>query len=390
MPVHLIWRNLRAHWVRSFLTMGSIAIAVFLVILLRTFLTSLTAGIDLASSKRLIAQSAVSLFVGLPRSYQSKIESIEGVEHVSKWNWFGGRYGEDESFFAQFGVDAETLMKLYPEMRIVDGKYEDFETKRNACVVGKGLVDRFGWKVGETVKIQGTIYTMANWRDPWEFDVVAVYDSDAPNVDNTLLFFRYDYLENSLESGAAEGPMSEVGVYVIGLEDGANAERVMRDIDERFADGSQAVQATTEAEFNRQFVTMLGNIPTFLGSIGAGVLFAILFAAINTMLMAGRERTRDLGIMKALGFKDWTAFGLLMGESLLLCGLGGGLGIALAVGIEGGLKRAFAQFAPTYHATSETIMIAAFISVGVGLIAGAIPAWRASKLRTIEALRRGA
>ena len=389
MPVHLIWRNLRAHWVRSMLTIGSIAIAVFLVIVLRTFVTSLTAGIDLASSKRLIAQSAVSLFVGLPRSYEPKIETIEGVEYVSKWQWFGGRYGEDEAFFAQFGVDADVLHQLYPELKVDEAQYDLFARNRRSCLVGRALAEEHGWSVGSAVNLRGTIFTRTNWREPWEFEIAGIYESTAANVDEHTMFFHFDYLATALDAGAAEGPSSEAGVYVIGITDGASPEAVMRAVDERFADGDQAVQTTTEAEFNRQFLTMMGNVPFFLGAIGAGVLFAILVAAVNTMLMAGRERTRDLGIMKALGFGDRVAFGLLMGESLLLSCLGGGLGIVIALGLQPGLRRVFSMVASTFYATRGTVVLAVVITGGVGMIAGALPAWRASRLRTIDALRRG-
>jgi putative ABC transport system permease protein len=205
-------------------------------------------------------------------------------------------------------------------------------------------------------------------------------------VDNGTMFFHFEYLKESLETGAALGPPG-VGVYVIGLAPGAVAENVMRDVDALFENGPQRVQTTTEAEFSRQFVSMLGNVPTFIASIGAGVFFAILLAALNTMLMAGRERTRDIGVMKAMGFSDGAVFGLLLAESLFLCTLGGLLGVLLATASEPVLTALFGPMLPGFVISVETKLLALGVTVFVGVVAGLIPAWRARKLVAVDAIR---
>ncbi|MEW6742755.1 MAG: ABC transporter permease [Planctomycetota bacterium] len=385
MPLHLVLKNLFAHKLRTVLTLLSILVAIFLICILRSVVTSLEAGVEAASARRLVVQSAVSLFVDLPLSYQSKIAAVEGVDGICKWQWFGGVYQDPSNFFAQFAVDTENVLEIYPEFEVVAGSADEFLSDRGTCLIGDGLVSRFGWKIGDTVPLIGTIFPRAG-GGAWEFRVAAIYHSTAANIDNATMYFHFDYLRESLETGAAYGQPG-VGVYVLRLTPGAKAEAVMARVDRLFENGPQRVQTTTEAEFSRQFVTMLGNVPTFIASIGGGVLFAILLAVLNTMLLAARERTHDFGILKALGFGDGTVFALLLVESLLLCALGGILGIVLARGVEPAFRAVFGAFLPGFGVTGETILLALMLSIAVGVLAGIVPALQARRLRAVDALR---
>ena len=200
------------------------------------------------------------------------------------------------------------------------------------------------------------------------------------------MFFHHDYLDEAIDSEASEGP-DGVGVFVVTMESGGDPTRIMADIDGLFENGPQAVQTTTEAEFQRQFVTMMGSVPTLINSIGGGVLFAILLAAVNTMIMAGRERTHQLGILKALGFGDGIAFGLLLFESMLLCLLGGGMGVGLAVLTGPAFGQVMSTMFPYYVVTPEAQMLGIGVAFAVGLLAGILPAWNAMRLKPVEALR---
>ncbi len=386
MPLHLVWRYLGAHKLRTLLTVGSLVVAFFLVCSLQALVSALSAGIDTAATNRLMVQSAVSLFVSLPLSYQQKIEAVEGVDEVCKFQWFGGVYqDEGGGFFAQFAVDPQQLMDTYPEHDIVDGSLEKFLSDRTACLIGDDLRTIYGFRVGQRIPLLGTIFPRQG-DEAWEFDVAAIYSSDNPAIDEQRLYFHYDYLREALESGAASGPEG-VGVYAVRIEQGADPVRVMSAIDAKL-ETPQRVQTTTEAEFQRQFVTMLGSVPTLLGSIGGGVLFAILLAVVNTMLVAARERTRDLGILKALGFTDGTAFGLLMAESLLLTTVGGGLGIGLALlGERAFLHSPMAAMFQSYAIEPSALALSAALALAIGLVAGIVPAWSAARLQTVEAVR---
>ena len=380
----IILRNLGRHKLRSLLTIGSLVVAIFLLITLRSLVVALSAGAEVASTKRLWVQSAVSLFVDMPLSYTEKIERVPGVETACKWQWFGGYYQDTDSFFGQFAVDGAEMLDMYPEVDIVEGSREAFLQNRIGAMVGKGLVDQFDWKLGDRIPIIGALFPNPAGTDvAWEFEIEAIYEPNAPNFDDRTFFFNWDYFEKTLEGG--EAPLA-VGAIVLRVADGADPTRVMAQVDALFENGPQRVQTTTEAEFQAQFVSMFGNIPFFVSSIGGGVLIAILLACVNTMLMAAREQTIDIGIMKALGFTDGSMFGLLISQAFVLCGLGGALGILLALGMEPKMAKGLGQFFPGYRVSPSTIVFGVLVTVLIGLVAGIVPAWRASRLRCVEAL----
>ncbi len=386
MPWKLLFRNLLGHKVRSLLTIGAVMVAVFLVCVLQAVTSGLSRTLDASAANRLLVQSAVSLFVDLPLGYQQKMASVPGVEAICKWQWFGGRYEQDKGgFFAQFGIDPETFATSYPEMTIADGSYEEFAATRTACIVGRQLADKYGWQVGDTVPMLGTIFTRIDGK-PWDFTVKAIYESTSAAFDQQQMFFHYQYLRESLEQGGATGP-DGVGVYMLKIEPGTDPLVVQRAVDGMFENGPQRVQTTTEAEFNRQFISMLGDVPQLLRLIGGAVLFAIFFAVLNTMLLTGRERTRDLGVMKALGFGNGVAAGLLIGESLLLCLTGAGLAIALGLLIEAPIAAVTASFIPGFALERDTLLLGAGIAAVVGLVSGVLPGVRAARMNTTQALQ---
>ncbi|MBL8729829.1 MAG: ABC transporter permease [Planctomycetes bacterium] len=386
MPWRLLFRNVLGHPVRSLLTIGSVAVAVFLICMLHAVTSGLTRTLSAAASNRLVVQSAVSLFVDLPLSYQQKMAPVPGIEAICKWQWFGGRYEQDKGgFFAQFGIDPETFLPSYPEITIAEGSYDEFAKNRSACVVGEALARKYDWQVGQTVPILGTIFTRNDGR-PWEFTVAGLYKSSSASIDEQTMYFHYDYLRESLETGGASGPQG-VGVYVLRLAPGTDPLGVQQAVDGMFENGPQRVQTTTEAEFNRQFVSMLGDVPTLLQMVGGAVLFAIFFAVLNTMIMAGRERTRDLGVLKALGFTNGVSAALLVAESLLVCSLGAGLGVLLGLVLEKPFQVATAAFIPGFGFDTNTLLLGAGIAVAIGLLSGLVPGWRAAKLTTVGALR---
>lgn len=384
-PLKLIWRNLLRHKLRVLLTVGSLTVAFFLMCVLRALVVSLDAGVKEASSDRLVVQSAVSLFVNLPAAYQGKIEAVDGVEETMKMTWFGGYYQETSNMFGQFAVDPERIETVYSEIRLESGSWEGFLGSRTACLVGRDTAAKYGWSVGQRIPIISAIYRRSD-GGAWEFDIAAIYDSVGASIDNTTLFFHWTYLDEAMRADAATGPEG-IGVYTVLVSDDADPLRVGADIDALFENGPQRVQATSEAEFNAQFVSMVGNIPFFVGAIGTGVLIAILLATLNTMLMAGREQTRDVGVLKALGFGGGAAFWLLLTQSLLLCGVGAGAGILLALSAEDPLRGSLGTMFPGFAIRGEIIQSAIALAIAVALFAGLVPAARARRLTVIEALR---
>lgn len=386
MLLRLVLRHIGAHPARSALTAGSVAVAVTLMCVLQGAVLGIESAVTVASKKRLWVQSAVSLYVGLPLSYESKIRAVPGVETVSKFQWFGGVYQDPSNFFAQFGVDPEHLLTCYPEMEIVQGSMDEFLSDRTGCVVGADLATKHGWELGQSVPIEGTIYPRLD-GSPWEFTIRAIYSPKKPSLDGTTLYFDFAYLQESIEAGAVNGASVEVGTFVIAMADGADPEPIMATVDGMFENGPQRVQTTTEAEFARQFMSMLGNVPLMLSSIGGAILFAVFFAVLNTMLSAGRERIRTIGVIKALGFTRGFAMRLLVVESLLVCGIGGAVGAGAAHLLEPGMRDVFAAQIQAFAIPTSILGIGFSIALGVGLIAGLAPGLSTSRLTPVEALR---
>jgi putative ABC transport system permease protein len=386
MPWRLLWRNLLGHPVRSLLTFGSVAVAVFLVSMLHAVSAGLSRTLDAAAANRLLVQSAVSLFVDLPLSYQQKMAAVPGIEAICKWQWFGGRYEQDKGgFFAQFGIDPETFFVSYPEMYLVEGSYDEFAKTRTACIVGRATAAKYGWRVGQTVPILGTIFARTDGQ-PWQFTIAGLYASKSLAIDEQTMYFHYDYLRESLEQGGAQGPQG-VGVYMLRLAKGTVPVTVQQAVDSMFENGPQRVRTMTEAEFNRQFISMLGDLVNLLPLIGGAVVFAIFFAVLNTMLLAGRERTRDIGIMKALGFTDRTAALLLIVEAVLVCCIGAGAGITLALLIEGPLQSMLANRMPGFGLDGYTFLLGGAVALGTGLLSGLVPGLHAARLTAVGAIR---
>jgi len=387
-PIRLLLRYLFKHPVRTSLTLGSLIVALFLVCTLFSLLTTIEAGVKNARPDRLITQSAMSLFVDMPRAYLGQIKEIEGIREVVSWNWFGGIYKDDpKSFFAQFGVSSESLFATYPEIELVEGTKEDFMGDRKSCIVGKTLAEQWDvdWKVGDTIPLRGTIYPRAD-DSMWEFRIAAIYKSNAPNVDQQTMFFHEDYLREAQDSKAALGPEG-VGVIVALIEKSADPVAIGREIDRKYENGPQRTQTGPESEFQAQFVSMLGNVPLFLRSIGGAVTFAILLAVVNTMLLAAREQTRDVGILKALGFSSTVVFLLFFGQSIVLAALGGGAGIALAKSMEAPIRIGLSTMFPGYTVLDETVRNAILLALFIGIAAGVTPAFLVVRRKVVDALR---
>jgi putative ABC transport system permease protein len=330
-------------------------------------------------------QSAISLFAGLPLNYQPKIEGVPGVATTSKWQWFGAYYQQEHNQFSQFAVDADALFELFGrEMELVHGSREAWKENRRGCIVGEGLAGQFGWEIGDRVPLVGMIFPHPDGPDvPWEFEVEAIYRPTVRNFSSHGMFFHWDYFEKTLESG---GQPVRVGTLYLAVAPDADRAQVMAAIDGMFASGPQRVQTTPEAEFQAQFVSMFGNIPFFVSAIGAGVLAAILLASVNTMLMAARDQTHDIGVMKALGFGDGWAAALLFAQALLLCLAGGLLGVGFALFAQEGIAAGMGAFFPGFAIQPSTAALGLGLALAVGLVSGVVPAWRMRRLRCIEAL----
>ena len=372
----LIRANVFRNKKRTFLTVASVAVAFFLYGTLRSVITTLDAASRVGSEARLITSNASGITFVLPEAYGNRLGAADGVKSVSWANWFGGYYQNPQDFFAQFAVKGDTYFAMYPEIRISQGDLDQYLRERTAAVVGEGLLKKYGWKVGQTVTLKGTIF-----QGDWPFTIRAVYRPSDPSLDDRVLYFHYDYLYE--RTNGAISP----GWFVLQLDRPDRAAEVAATIDAEFKNSRAPTKTETERAFQAGFVTMWGNIGFLVGAIGTAVFFAILFVAANTMMMAVRERVGETAVLKTLGFRDWYLSALVVLESVSIALLGGAIGLGLArVAFAG--NNPLKSFFPGFSVTAGTIGLGFGLAALLGLVSGTIPAIQSARLSVVSALRR--
>jgi putative ABC transport system permease protein len=376
----LIWKNLWRRKLRTLFTIAAVFVAFVLFGLLMTIRTAFTFGVQIAGNDRLVLLHKVSLIMPLPETYQARLQSVEGVDLVLHQTWFGGVYQDPSNFFAQIVVQPELFLAMYPEFELPADQRAAWLADRQGAIVGRDLAARFGWKIGDRIPLQATI-----WRpkqgDTWEFNIAGIYDG-GDTVDKTQMFFRYDYLDENRREG--EGL---VGWYVVRIADPGRATELAASFDQMFANSQAETKTTTEKGFIDGFANQIGNIGAIMIAIVTAVLFNILLIAATTMAQSVRERTSELAVFKTLGFSNTTVLMLVLIESLFMTLLGGSLGLALAwLIVQGGDPTGGAL--PIFVLPPRDIAIGAGLAVSMGLLAGAAPAVAAMQLRITDALRR--
>jgi len=374
-----IFRNLFRKKTRTVLTIGSIAVALFLFGLLVAIETALNAGVDVAGADRLIVRNKTSLIMPLPLAYQERLRQVDHVTEATFATWFGGVYQDQKNFFPQFAIDTETYRQVFPEFEIPDDQWQAFLADREGAVVGRTTAERFAWKIGDRIPIQGTI-----WSGTWEFNIRAIYEGSRQGDDESQFWFHWKYLEERRQSSFGGGT---VGWYTVKIDDSDNAVAVSEEIDARFANSAWETSTETEQAFAAGFAKQIGNIRVLILSIGAVVLFTLLLVTGNTMAMAVRERVPELGVLKTLGFGDTKVLLLVLTEALLIALIGGGLGVGLAKLFTMGGDPTGGML-PVFFISGPQMALGVMIALFVGLAAGTIPALTAMKLRIVDALRR--
>ena len=376
----LLWSSLWRKKVRTIFTLLSIFVAFLLFGLLMTIRGAFSFGVEIAGIDRLVLIHKVSLIMPLPLSYLARLNTTEGVTMATHNTWFGGVYQDPANFFAQIAVEPEPFMKLDPEYKVPPEQMKAWLADRQGVMVGVDLAERFGWKVGDRIPIVGTIWQPKQGQ-VWEFNIAGLYDGDA-GVDKTQFFFRYDYLDENRRGG--EGL---VGWYIVKIGDPGAAQQMGAKFDDMFANSSAETKTTTEKGFVEGFAKQVGDIGAIMISITIAVLFTMILVAANTMAQSVRERTSEVGVLKTLGFSNASILVLVLSESLLIAVIGGGLGLLTAWAIvqqgdpTGGML-------PIFVLPTRDVVLGSALVVGLGLLAGALPAMNAMNLKITDALRR--
>lgn len=382
--LYLVWCNLKRKKLRTTLTLFSIVVAFILYTLLSGLKFAFTGGIQMADANRLITRHRVSFIQPLPHSYMAKIANTPGVSEVSHSTWFGGIYQDPRNQFGTFPVDPEAFLAMNPEITLPEEQKEAWLKTRTGAIIGRTLAERFNWKIGDRVPLTSPIWPNKS-GGAWEFEIVGIYDAAKKIADTTSLMFRYDYFDEARQRGTGS-----VGWYQVRVENPERAPEIATAIDAEFANSPAETKTETESAMFQGFVQQLGNIGAIVMSILGAVFFTILLVAGNTMAQSVRERTQELGVLKALGFTNELVLGVVLGESLLITILGGVSGIALGwLTILGLGQSAFMkQYFPFFMLPPQDLLIGLGLTVVLGFVAGIFPALQAMRLRLVDALRR--
>jgi putative ABC transport system permease protein len=378
----LLAASMRRKPLRLFFTLASIVVAFLLFGLAESLSYSLRAGVDVAGADRLITMHKVSFTQLLPLSYENRIRAVAGVVDVTPQTWFGAWYKDERNQLPTFPVDPDAFLRMYPEYQIPEEQRLAWVADRAGIMIGRGLADLTGWKVGDTVPLRSSIWRRADGNDTWDVNVRAIYDL-RQGGDTRQILMHQDYFEEG--KAQAKGL---IGWYLVKVASPDRADAVAKQIDAQFANSPAETKTSSERAMAQSFVNQVGNIGAILRAIVTAVFFTMLLVTANTMAQSVRERTNEIGVLKTLGFSNGGVLGLVLSEAVLITLIGGTLGLAGAwwLGIQ--FEPVFRQYLPGFKVPASAVVLGVLVMLGLGVAAGAVPATQAMRLRIVEALRR--
>lgn len=373
-----IWRNK----LRTTLTLLSMAVSLCLLGVLLAVYHSLFYGqATPGQALRVIVRHKVSLGNPLPQAYEGKIRQVSGVKELSPWNWFGGTYKDardTSNFFARFGVDPAAFLKIRTQMQLPDDQRHAFLTDRTACLIAQDLADKLKLKIGDRITLVGDIY-------PVNLQLIIRGIFKDPDAENTLIF-NMEYLRQLL--GAQNRGFDSVIAILADSPD--DVPKIARSVDGMFAASQYPTKTESEQQFALSFLAFLGNVKMFLLVICAAVMFTILLVCGNTMAMSVRERIREVGILKTLGFTNDAILAMVVGEAVFVALIGGAIGIILAAGLAYGIGNIHQSFVAQIRNMSlapVTALLCIGVAAAIGLISSFVPALNAARTNILDSLR---
>jgi putative ABC transport system permease protein len=379
--LHLLWRSLFRRKVRTIFTLLAILVAFTLYGFLAAIEAAFGMGVELAGNERLVMIHKVSLIQPLPESYLERIRSTPGVVDACHQTWFGGIYQDPKNFFMQMPVEPECILRMYPEFVLPDAQKKAWFADRQGAIVGRETAEKYGWKVGDRIPIQATIWRKKDNSTNWEFNLDGIYDGAEQGTDKTQFFFHYKYFDEARLFG--EG---SVGWYVVRIGNASRAAQIAGQLDAEFANSPAETKTTTEKAFVQAFANQVGNIALIVRSIIGMAFFIILLVTANTMAESVRERTSELAVLKTLGFTDGRVLALVLIESCLIAGAGGLVGLSIAGIVVPRIPTG--SMLPVLYIPKAAFGTGVVLVLGLGVVAGIFPALRAMRLRIVDALRR--
>jgi putative ABC transport system permease protein len=376
----LAFRNaFRRNTTRSLLTIAGVFIAALAFVFIRTVLDAWHASSEASSADRLVTRNAISLTQPLPLSYRDRIAAVPGVSKVTFNNWFGGYYKDKRNFFAQFAIDGASSLDIF-QVRFLAGSREDFLSDRNACIVGKKLAEKFKFKIGDSMPMVSEIYP-----GDWKFRIAGIVEGDDASI-SQIMYFHWQ----RLNEGMPQGRKDQVGTYTVLVNNANDSPRIGHAIDQVFANSDFETHTETERSFRLQFITGSAAILGALQAVSLVILVIMALILGNTLAMGLRERTSELGAMRAIGFLPEHVKRLAWMEGALLGLTGGALGVLLANPMLDGFGKALEEFGflAGVRFRPLTGAMALVLATAIGLLAAAVPAWSAARMQVVDALRR--
>lgn len=378
----LIRKNLFRKRLRAVLLIVSILIAFLIFGMLGALQNAFTAGTGTAAQERLITVNTINFTVALPYAYWGRIQQVEGVEIAAPASWFGGYYQEPQNFVQSFAVDPQSYLDAYPnEIVLPPEERAAFIEGRTCAVIGRALANQYGWSTGDRIPLMSNIWQNTNGTQAWELDICGVFDDAEGTYPTNYLMLHYEYFNESLVFGR-----DSFHWITISTTDPALNDQISGEIDAMFANSPAETSTTTEAAFNEAFMEQFGNIGLILSWVIGAAFATILMIVGTTMIMAVNERTREIAVLKTLGFTAPRIFRMVLWESLLLSFLGGLIGLGLAALASGAASTALAGYLPTFGLSLTNVVTALVLMAALGVVTGVLPAYNAMQVRISEAL----
>jgi putative ABC transport system permease protein len=381
--IRLVWAQLFRRKTRTVLTLLSVIVAFLLFGLLQAVQVAFESGADTADAGRLLTTARYSIIEPLPMAHARAIERVPGVVAVAFADWFGARYQNESNAFPVFAVDPARYLDMYPEFTVTPAHRAAFVKTRTGAIAGRRLVERYGWRVGQKLPIASEIHAKTDGSLNWEFDLVGILDAEDPAVQgNTdVVLINVAYFDEARQFGRGK-----TGWYIVRIADPSQARAISAEIDRQFANSPDETKTQPEKEFAIGFAKQIGDIGALVTRILMAVFFTILILTGNTMAQAVRERIPELAVLKTLGFSDRMVTGLVLGEALLLLGLGASVGMVAAVGVLPALNSNTGGRFPPLFVDATTWLLAAVIAAALAVVIGLPPALRVGRLRIVDAL----